>query len=158
MKLYFGFGANRDLAMIKAITGKPAFGISATIKDFHLCIEELKDIPQKARELIAKQWGSEFCSYGIVRHQGGLVHGKLWLLSNKQHKAVQDWELAGLWSIPNTVKTTIFIFGVKLFFINAHSEEIIGQTAKYVRGDCYETYIVPRHQILHIANKVRVAF
>lgn len=58
MKLYFGFGANRDAAMIRAITGSSALRIPASLDGFQLCVQALCDIPEKARRVLTKKMGT----------------------------------------------------------------------------------------------------
>ena len=98
MKFYFGFGANRSAEMIRAITGRSAIGVPAQIMHFQLCTESLRNIPLRARRILAKKWGEDFVSYGIVPKREQQVRGHLWLLTDRQRECVRQWELVGAWS------------------------------------------------------------
>lgn len=154
MKWYFGFGANRDVAMIRAITGSSAYGVPACVDDYQLCVQQLKDIPEQARKILMGTWGDAFCSYTIVSRPGSRVHGMLWLLTDQQREAVSRWELDGLWSSVVRVDARVSIAG-RQFSLMAETEEIVNQQAEEVNGQVYETFVVPREKILQVAREVR---
>lgn len=67
---FFGYGADREPVMIKAIIGhKPQFVAKAVLNDFELHIQDISEIkatganPQK---LLRNCWGDDFKSYVIV--------------------------------------------------------------------------------------------
>jgi hypothetical protein len=154
MKLYFGFGANRDAAMIKAITGRSAFHLPACLDGWHLCVQQLGDIPHKVQRILRRAWGDNFVSYGLVKQPSSCVTGSLWLLTNAQRQAIRDWEFVGSWSHIVEVKANINLFGLKLL-IDAETEHLAKQKVTFVDGLNYPTYLVPQAHILQIAEGVR---
>ncbi len=156
MKLYFGFGANRDAAMIKAITGRSALHLPASLDGWHLCVQQLNDIPKKVQRLLRRAWGDSFVSYGIVKQPAVRVTGTLWLLTDAQHRAIHSWEFIGSWSHNVQVKAGINLFGLN-FLVDAETEHLARQKVTLVDGQHYQTYLVPKSHILHIAEGVRLA-
>ena len=140
--------------MIHAITGWPAIGVPAWILHFQLCIVAMKDIPLQARQIIAKQWGEEFSSYGIVSMPEQRVKGFLWLLTDQQSKRIRQWELVGIWSNAVNVTVEISVLGFH-FLVPAVSEQLLDQEVVHVDGTRYKTFILSKKRILHIARKVR---
>ena len=154
MQFYFGFGANRSADMIRAITGRSAIGVPAQIMHFQLCIESLRNIPLRARHILAEKWNENFVSYGIVPKREQQVRGHLWLLTDRQRECVRQWELVGAWSQDVCVTAYINFFGLRIA-IPAVSEALLQQKVTPVDGAQYETFIVPKEQILRIAESVR---
>lgn len=157
MRLYFGFGANSDPEMIRAVTGRGAFSIPAVINGFALCIESFKNINKIAQNILRNHWDENFVSYGIVPKANASVSGRLWLLTNTQRDAVKNWEIIGIWSHECSLKATISIFGIP-FSIPAESEELHGNFVTIVPGDHYEPFIVSKKKILNVAADVRKNF
>ncbi|HCC83608.1 TPA: hypothetical protein DEP96_02045 [Candidatus Uhrbacteria bacterium] len=156
MKLYFGFGANRDATVIKAITGRSALHLPASLDGWHLCVQQLNDIPKKVQRLLRRAWGDSFVSYGIVKEPSSRVTGTLWLLTNAQRQAIHDWEFIGSWSHNVQVKVKISLFGLK-FLVDAETEHLAKQKVTLVDGLTYPTYLVPKAHILQIAEGIRIA-
>ncbi len=154
MKLYFGFGANRDPDMLRAITGQTCLHFPAAINGWQLCIEHLNDIPRKVQSTLRRAWGGNFVSYGIVKQPTGRVSGRLWLLTNAQRRAVRNWEFVGTWSHQVAVKAEIKILGLK-FLVDAETEHLARQKVEPVDGLQYPTFLVPKEQIIMTANNVR---
>jgi len=153
MIFYFGFGANRDLEMIRAITGRGALGVPASVEGFQLCVESMRNIPKQARDILYGEWDHRFVSYGIVPHPRGRVTGTLWLLTDCQRRKIQEWELTGLWSRDVRVSAQVRAFGFTVR-IPAVSEELLNQRVQLVPGEKYKTFIVPKHRLLAVARKV----
>ncbi|MFH1089274.1 MAG: hypothetical protein V1716_02520 [Candidatus Uhrbacteria bacterium] len=155
MKLYFGFGANRDTEMITAITGqKPFFGFPAKIKNFELCSQAISQMPKPAQKNLKECWDENFLSYGIRPNFNESVKGTIWLLTNKQREAVCYWELTGLWS--KKIKTTAFINIAGLEIpIKVETEFLPNQEAAQVSGQRYKTFIVPKEKLIKIAIQSR---
>lgn len=155
MVLYFGFGANRDIEMIRAITSRSAIGVPAMLHGYHLCVESFKNIPVRARRILAEQWDEMFVSYGIICDPETSVYGTLWLLTDRQRVAVLKWELEGLWSHNICdVPVTIDLFGISIP-VRAVSEELRHQNVQLVDDKNYETFIVPKERILKVAELTR---
>lgn len=155
MRLYFGFGANKDIDMIRAVTGRGAFSIPATVDGFALCIEKFENITKKAQQILTRHWDESFQSYGIVRRPKSAVSGRLWLLTNAQREAIKNWEIIGIWSHEVSVQATVRLFGIPVT-VRAESEELRGSYVDLVTNDRYRPYIVPKKRILAVAKLVRL--
>ena len=101
---YFAYGANRDLQMMKAITGaQELFGRPGILKGYTLCVQKLNQVPDVAsetspvpispRELLKQSWPYTFESYIIKPDPNGEVAGTIWELTPLQRELVRDWEL-----------------------------------------------------------------
>lgn len=156
MRLYFGFGANAHPDMIRAITGKGALSVSASIHDFALCIESLRSMAPATQAVLRNHWDSTFVSYGIIRKPGASVHGRLWLLTNAQREAIRAWELVGVWShnVKLQVRTSILGFPI---LVSGETEElrVDESLVTTVPGNHYKPFIVPKKRILSVATLVR---
>ncbi|HBR80942.1 MAG: hypothetical protein UX09_C0057G0005 [Candidatus Uhrbacteria bacterium GW2011_GWE2_45_35] len=155
MKLYFGFGANRDPEMITAITGKkPIFGFPAILKNFELVYQSMNQIPKVAQKILKQNWANDFVSYAIKPNQNQEVCGTIWFLTNKQRAAISLWELNGLWSYKTTSMAEINFFKIKIP-VKVETEIIHSQEHLPVSGKNYKTFIVPKNKILETAILVR---
>lgn len=101
---YFGYGANRDLDMIKAITGAdPVWGKEGLLKDYSLFLQPLKNIIDPsdfgqsdsfgARTRLQQKWDNQFKSYVVKKSTGDSVAGTIWKLSTKDLRWINNWEL-----------------------------------------------------------------
>ena len=162
---YFGYGANRDLEMIKAIIGsEPVWGKEAILQGYRLYLQSLKDIidPKDfgqddsfgARTRLERKWGSDFKSYIIKKDQNFSVAGTIWKFSVNDLRWVNNWELVDLgWYkiVLDFVKT---ISGEKyLCYIQYLTEN--DKSGEDVDGLHYETYVSDKQKILNIASGLR---
>lgn len=101
---YFGYGANRDLAMMTAITGKEnLLGKPGVLKGYTLCVQKLGQIPDNIlptspvqvspRTIIEEGWPETFESYIIKPDPEGEVQGTIWELDPQDRALVREWEL-----------------------------------------------------------------
>ena len=94
IRYYFGYGADREPEMIKAIIGHNAIDMGeATISGYGLYIQKLADIPLPARTILQKSWGNSFISYVIKPLKGSKVYGRLFSINSVEIKQVDIWEL-----------------------------------------------------------------
>lgn len=155
MKFYFGFGANRDREMIKAITGHyPIFGFTGEIKNFCLCYQNMEQIPKLAQKNLKNFWDKNFRSYAIYPAKNNSVSGMVWLITNWQRKKISDWELDGLWSNKIKTRARIIIFN-KMLELPVETEIIQHQKHITLKQKRYQTFIVPRKKILQVARQTR---
>jgi hypothetical protein len=103
--LFFGYGAYRDKERIEVILRISGFtgddltiegGFGARIDGYILAIQNLQQIPEASRASLSKAWGGNFRCY-TIKAGVGQVTGVLWALSEKQFKAVKEWECDGIW-------------------------------------------------------------
>lgn len=150
---YFGYGANRDSAMIEAITGKSLHGRPAYIEGWELCVQNLSNIPEIPREILQDAWGDHFESY-VIREGTGLVNGTLWELHPEDRVRVAKWELIPYGWYKNR--------GVRAFpedeprGLQSVTEVIENQSIdRIVDGMNYKTFLMDREEILAHAERVR---
>lgn len=149
---YFGFGANRDPRMIEAIIGKLITGRPAYVDGFELCVQGLKDIPEKPREILRKAWGNSFESY-VLRKGNARIYGTLFEMSREDREHISNWELVPEGWAKDTKVIAILEDVTK---IKAMTESIENQTVnRIVDGKQYETYLMKPEQIWQIAKRVR---
>lgn len=157
MKWYFGFGANRDKVMLTAICGsRPLFGLFAQLVDYSLCIDHLHDLPRPAQSILQIPWGKSFYSYTIAHHRHDVVTGTLWLLTNKQRKAISLWELDHVWSRNRLVKVQA-MFGPIPITVHAYTESVTTDSLRHrVDGQRYKTYLLSKEKMWQVAERVRL--
>lgn len=91
---FFGFGTLSSQEAMEAITGKKLTGHLETIKGYKLVVQELKDIPKGAQDILTKVWGSGFESYAMVPAEDSEVKGMVWEgLNEKDMEILNNWEL-----------------------------------------------------------------
>lgn len=102
--LYFGYGANRDIRVMKAITGsKNLKGTPATLKGFGLYVQRLDQtpdaifpsspVPISVQQLLRESWNDRFTTYIIKTKEGSEVFGTIWELTSQERELVREWEL-----------------------------------------------------------------
>ncbi len=105
--LYFGYGANRTLEMMQAITGKKKLkGYPGVLKGYKLYIQKLAQIPttvvpafpkpESLQEIIRKHWGENFQAY-VIKPGKGEVSGTIWEIDKKDRQFIKVWERVGPW-------------------------------------------------------------
>ena len=68
--LYFGYGANRDANMLKAIIGRKPSGFPVKLEGFELCVQTWEEIPQNVRRNLEKSWNPDFRTFCIRSAKG----------------------------------------------------------------------------------------
>lgn len=104
--LYFGYGANRTVKMMEAITGNPnLIGKPASLRGFKLYVQRLDQIPDTISPtapvpispksaILRFDWDETFESYTIKPgSKNDEVSGTVWALTSQERELVRDWEL-----------------------------------------------------------------
>lgn len=107
--LYFGYGANREPAMMEAITGNANLvGKPAVLRGYELCVQRLDQVPDIPRRILDASWSPKFTSYTIrTGAPDDEVYGTLWELTPLERELVRNWELIDLgWYRDMQVKIT----------------------------------------------------
>src|SRR6185369_880419 len=99
MIYFFGYGADKDADMMKAIVGRVPKGEKATISGFELCVQTLADLPFKAQQIVKNSWDHSFRSYALraSKNMNSTVEGMMWELSPLERKLIDNWEITGFW-------------------------------------------------------------
>lgn len=149
--LYFSYGANADDRMIKAIIGRLPEGQPAYIKGYELCVQKLKDIPKKPKEILRQEWDESFESY-VVRRGKGKVYGTLWVITSEEREMIRRWELIPEGWYHDTNFVAFLEDGSKL---RAVGEIIDNQPIdRVIEIKNYPKFLMKKDLICRIANKV----
>ena len=162
---YFGYGANRDLDMIKAITGSdPVWGKEAILKGYKLYLQPLKNIidPKDfgqndsfgARTRLKGKWGEDFKSYVVKKDPSSSVAGTIWKFSVSDLRWVNNWELVDFGWYKVTLDFAETKDGEKyLCYVQYLTEN--DKPGEEVDGFNYETYINDKQEMLDVATGLR---
>jgi hypothetical protein len=152
---YFGYGANRDPFMMKAIIGRIPEGYPATISGYELAIQSWNDIPEKIQKELKPSWGEDFKTYCLVpskNHKRKQVKGIVWKITQTERKLIDKWEMTGIW-----------YKAVLLQYLAGQGENIQVEVqimddlpiTKTVNGLRYKTFINDKTKMLEIAKRLR---
>ena len=151
---FFGYGADRDPEMMKAIIGRVPKGYPATLEGFELCVQTWEEIPEEAKKILSPPWDSSFSSY-ILRptlKPFKKVRGTIWLITPHERKLIDNWELVGKW------------YQVFFLHIRTHDDlpkqieiQVVNdqKIKKVVHGEYYKNFITSKSKMLDLAEKVR---
>lgn len=164
--LYFGYGSNKDRDMIEHMVGrKEIVGEPGKMIGHDLCIQKLDQVndkilptapsPISARKIVGDAFKGNFELYVTRPNPNGVCYGTIWHLTPEEQKLVHDWELLE--------------FGMQDYFqavamdskenmVNIESHGLLDPTTpvdRVVTGENYETYLVPKADILAVADRTR---
>lgn len=103
--LFFGYGANKDKKRLQEIFKASDLegdelvvrgGKGARVDNMVLAVQAFNQLPEEIKEAIDKVWGDKFRSY-TMKAGNGQIAGVIWELTDKQYKALKDWEFDGVW-------------------------------------------------------------
>lgn len=165
--LYGGYGANRDLSMLQAITGNDRLKpIPAVFHDVELGVQRFDQVSDKLsataplpftpKELIINSWGREstFETYVIRRKKGSRVNGCVFELTPLERALIAEWEMIEFgWYKRMHLKATLETGEEKEIETEGFdgSEEI----DRVVDGLNYPTYLNEKEDMLKAAENVR---
>ena len=159
---FFGYGADREVDMIRAITGrKPKVVGAAILKGYELyvqpleCITNSKKNDLRPRELLRRTWGNEFTSYVIVPNSNESVCGTLFRISLHDRHLIDNWELVSLgWY--DKLFTEVERDNGKKYRCETQVLAPGQQPGRRVDGIDYRPWLVPKERLMEIASNVRV--
>lgn len=102
---FFGYGANKDKKRLQDIFKASDLegdelvvrgGKGARIDGAILAVQKFDQLPKEIKEVIEKVWGDKFRAYTMMAGKGQIA-GVIWELTDKQYKALRDWEFDGVW-------------------------------------------------------------
>ncbi len=163
--LYFAYGANRDIRMMKAITGSQELvGQPGVLKGYALCVQKLNQVPDvvsetapvpvSPRALLKESWPDTFESYIIKPDPGGEVAGTIWELTPLQRELVRDWEMVDFGWYGDINAEAVTQDGL---VVNVQTEGLRdGQEVdREVDGHNYETWLNNPADFERVAEKAR---
>lgn len=150
----FAYGVFKDPAMFEALVGHiPEGGSPAVLEDHELVVQKGSEIPQQVIDIIKNTWTQEeldsFITYAVREKIGGYVIGKVWSVTQDDLRAINDWELAGLWykQIDGTAVNSSH--GAINVVTHGIDEPALQQATEH------ETHLMDRDRILSVARQVR---
>lgn len=155
MIYFFGYGADKDADMMKAIVGRVPKGEKATVSGFELCIQSLADIPYAAQKFVKQSWNHSFLSYAMrpAKDMESVVTGTMWELTPLERKLIDNWELTGLWY------DVFFIAKSAPHPVNIELQIIQNQPIRSIEnGKHYKTFLNSKEKMLETANKLRIEY
>lgn len=168
--LYAGYGANRDLEMMKAIVGDtPTVVGGVAIQDVELCVQRQDQITNEVSDtapatlspkmVIDGAWGkkSGFETYAIRPHEGSSVSATLFELTHPQRDLVAEWELVEFGWYNQMPVMVVLEDGSQ---VQAITEGFVqGQDIdRVVDGQIYETFLADQNAMYEAAEKARVDY
>jgi len=160
---YFAYGQNRDSEMIEAITGrKPGVSYEAVLKDYELCVQNLGQIPEIPRGIVARYWEGElnFKARILRPKKGSQVKGTVHLLSPDEWEMKKNYELVEVgWSEERPITIPGVSEGSQ---INAVTE-VLGPDQEVERVEDgmdpnLSLFLNDREKTIQIASQVRREF
>ena len=165
---YFGYGTNRDLAMMEHIIGrKDILGEPAKLPGYDVCIQKADQfrtkIPKNSpvpkyspRDLIMKGWGPKFEMYVSRPNSKGIAYGTIWYITSFELELVREWEIVDYGCQEDAYGIAITKKGEKIpvitqSFLRPKTTPI----DRVVKGDNYEPYIWPKKAMLKRADDIR---
>ena len=152
--LFFGYGANRDQDMIKAILGRKPHGEPATLSGFELCIQTWNEMNSPTQNILKNSWGKTFKSY-VIRpaiSAATSVRGMIWHITSKERKLIDFWELTGTWYLVSLLKLPHPDLGqitIELQIVNNPNIKNVSN------GLHYRNFLNPKYKMLQTARKSR---
>jgi len=163
---YFGYGTNRTLDMMAAIIGRKEIeGIYGKLLGFELCIQKIDDIPDKIlqtapfpsspRKIISECFNNDFELYIIRPREKAITYGIIWKITQQEYELVRDWELLEFGMQEDVKAVAIDAKGKIINVITHGSLSSKMPMDRVVEGNDYEDYLVPKKDILEVAEKSR---
>lgn len=151
---YFGYGANRDPAMMQAIIGRIPEKHEAKLFGFELGIQSWSDIPEKVRQRLAPGWDETFRSYVVrpTQNASDYVKGVIWKLTRHERSLLDAWELTGDWYTPQVTQYETAQGHAVQMEVQAVVDQPISTLLKAKR---YKNFINSKEKMLKIAESLR---
>lgn len=154
--IYFGYGANANKDMMKALIGRVPKSFSAKLEDYGLFVQSWNEIPFAARKFLKHSWDSSFQSYIAVPLKGNRIFGTAWKITQTEREMIGKWELHYHWYFPVEVK----IKDEKGKTFKAKTEIIYKYKTneKPIVTKDYPSFVAPKKKMLKLANEDREEF
>lgn len=164
---YFAYGANRELEMMKAITGSSVLkGEEAVLPGYELHVQKLNQVPNivvpnaprqvSPRGVLKRSWDDSFESY-VATPGSGKIAGTLWKLTEEERELVRHWELI-YFGWYQQINVEVNLEGGSI--VQAETE-ILGpgqETDRKVDGMNYPSYLMDKQKIFAVAKRSRKAY
>ncbi|MBI4919075.1 hypothetical protein HY837_04035 [archaeon] len=161
---YFGFGTNRDLAMMqhmidrKKIKGEHGrlIGYEITIQkanQFRTEIPKTSPYPVSPKNLILRSWGPKFEMFTSRPNPTGVAYGTIWYITPEELELVREWEIVDYGCQEDAFGIAVTKKG-KL--VNVITQSFLKPTkiSRVIRGDNYNPYIWNKKAMLKRADEI----
>lgn len=166
---YFGYGTNRDLDMMVSMIGRDNIeGSPGMLKGHELCIQKVNDIYGEIKEgapseisprkIIEKAFGPTFELFVTRPNADGETYGTIWKITPEEYEYVRNWELLDF-GMQEDIKA--IATNEKEQIINVQTHGLLdpkGPINRVIKGGDYEDYLVPKKDILKIAEEEYASF
>jgi len=169
MLYYFGYGTNRDLDMMAAMIGrKNIIGEPGRLIGYELCIQKVEHIPGEIiasapaplspREIVTKAFDENFELYIIKPNANAETYGTIWQMTPEEYELVREWELLEF-GMQEDIKAMAMDSKGNIINVVTHgSLSTATPIDRCIVGETYEDYIVPKKDILQVAERVRLEY
>jgi hypothetical protein len=168
--LYAGYGANRDLKMMQAITGNSNLvGKEAILRGVELCVQgfdQIPDIilptapiPRSPKSIMIGPWGenSDFQTYVIRYSSAGEVACRIFEISPLERALVAEWEMIAFgWFKEMNLKA--YLEDGSEIAVTTEGLNDDGLIKRVVDGINYPDYLLDPEQMCNVATKARLDF
>lgn len=148
--LYFGYGANRNPDMMKAIIGRRPKGTAVFLRGFELCVQNWNEIPAHIRKRLSPAWSDSFKTYFIRPNYKykSKVKGIIWDITRKERHLIDNWEYTGDW---------YKVFIMELKDTEQLEIQVIPETnmGTAINGCIYKSFLNPPAKMFRVADRVR---
>ncbi len=163
---YFGFGTNKDLAMMEAIVGRENIeGEPGKLIGYEICIQRADqfrtDVPETSpvtatpKDLIIKTWGPKFEMFVSRPNPGAVAYGTIWKITPLELEYVREWELVDYGAQEDAWGTAVSDSGNKFEVITQSFMKSPIDIDRIVTGKNYKPYIWDKAAMLKRANILR---
>lgn len=163
---YFGFGTNKDLAMMEHMIGrKNITGEPGKLPGYDVCIQLTKQFrteipadspfPVSPHDLILKSWGPDFEMYVSKPNPDGVAYGTIWEITIEELELVREWELVDYGAQEDAWGIAIADDGKNYKVITQSFMHPPIDIDRVVTGSNYEPYIWPKQAMLDRADELR---
>ncbi len=164
--LYFGFGTNKDLAMMEHMVGRKKIeGTPGVLIGYDVCIQRTDqfrtEIPPTTpfqaspRDLIMRSWGPDFEMYVSKPNPNGRAYGTIWRITPEELELVREWELVDYGAQEDAWGIAIDETKVEYKVITQSFMRPPIDIDRVVEGKDYPAYIWPKDLMLKRADELR---
>ncbi len=169
MLYYFGFGTNKDLAMMQHMIGRDDIeGRPGKLLGYEVCIQKTSqfrtEIPPKTplkkspRDLIIASWGPDFEMYVSRPNPNAVAHGTIWKITLEELELVREWEIVDYGAQEDGCGTAVNEKGESFKVITQSFMKEPYEIDRVVVGSDYEPYIWSKEAMLKKADEVRLQY
>jgi len=163
---YFGYGTNKDLAMMQHMVGrKDLHGEPGVLLDFELAIQSFNQIrgeikegspaPVSPRTIIEEGFDNTFELFVAKPKKGAKCYGTIWHLTPHEFELTREWELVDFGMYEDAEGIALNEKGEEFKVMTQALIDKPDEVDRIVEGADYEAYLIQKNKILAKADQVR---